>query len=107
GARRRLIGRDFDQIHDRLGGDLEGPFDGHDANVGAFVVDQLDLADAELLVNARTFLGRRRGFIGSANGSRLLRAMEEQAVADLLIQAPTRQNNSAMRPVKSTSRALN
>src|SRR4029077_9101053 len=87
--RRGGVRRDFDEVEAGFAGHGQGPLDGDNAEVGAFVVDQLDLADAYLLVYPRTFLGRWRCYIGSANESWLLRAVEERVVKDVRVWPPT------------------
>src|SRR5215211_6639198 len=64
------IGRDLDQVESRLLRQGDGGLDFSDASVGAVLIDQLNLADADLLVHARAvFLdGLLRGFHRATNG---------------------------------------
>jgi hypothetical protein len=73
GDGRIVVGGDLDEIEAGLGGDLEGALDGDGTVIGALVVDQLNLADADFLVDARPVLvDRRRCFERSTNGGLLL-----------------------------------
>jgi hypothetical protein len=64
---------DFDEIKTGLGGNLQRAVDRYIAVVGTLVVDQLNFADSDFLVDPRPVLGRcRRGSVGSANGGILL-----------------------------------
>jgi hypothetical protein len=69
-ADRRLgVGGNLDEVESGVGCDLQRLLDGDDAAIVTLVIDQLDFADANLLVYPRTFLGRGGGSIGSANGN--------------------------------------
>jgi len=71
--RRDRLRRDFDQVQSRRFGAIERIEEGDDTDVGAFLVDQLDLGNAtDLSVDARPFLGRRRCAERTANGRDLL-----------------------------------
>src|ERR1700694_4564392 len=54
--RRTGIWGDLDEIEPRLGRSLKGALDFDSAVIGSVLVDQLYLADADLLVNARAVL---------------------------------------------------
>jgi hypothetical protein len=72
GDRRIGIGGNLDQVETRFAGKLKRPLDWYGTLVGALGVDQLDLADGDILIDARSILGGRRCLIGPANGGDLL-----------------------------------
>lgn len=63
---------DFYQIQAGIHRDIHRFFGRHDAAVGAFMINQLDFANANFIVSARAFLRRRRGAERTANGRNLL-----------------------------------
>ena len=70
---RRVVGGNFDQIEPGLSGQGDRVVDRCYASVGSLVVDQLNLADADLVIHARSiFLDRLSGSHRTANGCRLL-----------------------------------
>jgi hypothetical protein len=71
--RRDRIRRDLDKIEPGLLRHGNGSADFSDALVGAVFIDELDLANADLLVDARPFLGGGlRQSDGATNGPYLL-----------------------------------
>src|SRR5208282_5511609 len=75
--RRDRIRRDLHKIEPGLLRHGDSSADLSDALVGAIFVDELDLADADLLVNARTLLGGGlRGSDRATNGSYLLKSLQ-------------------------------
>jgi hypothetical protein len=73
------IRRDFHEVQTGLSGHLKGPLDRNGAEIGAFAVDQLDLGDTNLLVDARAVLGNgRRRSVGSTNGGSLLLLLKQR-----------------------------
>src|SRR5262249_10210566 len=86
--------QDFDDGRDRVGGNLDqiepgglrhlqGGLDGGGAYVGATGIDQLNLSDADLLVDARTvLLNGRGGSHRTTNGYSLLMLLSDLPFAD-------------------------
>jgi hypothetical protein len=72
GDRRLRIGGDFDEVEARFPGQFEGARYGRRPVIGALAVDQLDLADVDVLIDARPILGGRGCLVRSANGGVLL-----------------------------------
>src|SRR5690606_24483448 len=67
--RRGCVRRNLDEVESSLGGLLEGLLDGDRAKIGSGLINQLNLAVADLIVDARTvLLNGRRGFHRTANG---------------------------------------
>jgi len=62
------IGGDFHQVEPSLVGELTRLFGGDDASVQAVGVDQLNLWNADLVVDPGPFLDGRGSTIGPANG---------------------------------------
>ena len=80
--RRGRIGRDLDQVEAGFlrGGERVGDRNG--AFVGAVLLDQMDFADANLLVDARPILaGRLLGSHRATNGEKLLCCCDDPAYA--------------------------
>src|SRR6266699_1459236 len=68
-----LVGDDLDEVQPRFGGDGERVADRHDAVVLSLLIDQLHLADANLIIDARAvLLNGQRGFHRATNGEDLL-----------------------------------
>jgi hypothetical protein len=66
--RRLRIGGDLYEIEAGFLGELARLFDVNDATVLTFVVDELDLRNADLIVDPGPFLDGRGSTIGTANG---------------------------------------
>ena len=67
------IGRNLDKVETGFAGQRNGFVDGGDASVRSILVDQLNLANADIFVGARpVLLDRRSGSHGATNGSALL-----------------------------------
>src|ERR1700688_3206821 len=68
-----LVGDDLDEVQPLFGGDGERVADRHDAVVLALLIDQLHLANANLVIDARAvLLNGQRGFHRETNGEGLL-----------------------------------
>jgi hypothetical protein len=67
------VGRNLDEVEARLAGQRNGIVDGGYTSVRSILVDQLNLANADIFIDARpVFLDRRGGSPGATNGSVLL-----------------------------------
>jgi hypothetical protein len=71
---RARVRRDLDEIEAGLRGKMQGFYGVDDAAVLTVMVDELNLRDADLVVDPGAFLDGRRCTIGSANGSFSLRS---------------------------------
>jgi hypothetical protein len=74
--RRFRVRRDFDEVETRLFGKRQSFIGGNDAEILAFIVDELDFGNANVPIGARALAGRCAGFERSANGRVLLKLLQ-------------------------------
>jgi hypothetical protein len=108
------VRRDLDEVEPGFLRQRQCGADFRDALVGAILVNELDLADADLLVDARTLLGGRlRGSDRATNGSSLLCPLRRAGA--VAMRTPSRQRKrdayrqrrrSGVFPPKSTTMRL-
>ena len=75
-----LVGHDLDEVQPRFGGDGERVGDRHDAVVFSLLIDQLHLANANFIIDARAvLLNGQRDFHRTTNGADLLCLLHKAA----------------------------